>query len=69
LIPHIPKYKVTLAWRASDTTEAWDNIMHWCIEHFGLPGCRWISASSLHETVFTFEDIEDASFFSMRWVR
>ena len=61
------KHKVVLAWRDTDTIEKWDNIMKWCVENFGLPGSRWISTSSIHQTVFTFKDLRDASLFSLKW--
>ena len=61
------KYKVELAWSATDTIEKWDTIMKWCVEHFGLPGNRWISTSSIHQTVFRFQNLRDASLFSLKW--
>lgn len=61
------KYKVELPWCNTDTLEKWDNIMEWCLENFGLPGNRWISTSSIHQTVFSFKYLRDASHFSLKW--
>jgi len=67
VIQPMRKYKVELAWSATDTIEKWDIIMKWCVEHFGLPGGRWISTSSIHQTVFRFKNLRDASLFSLKW--
>ena len=61
------EYRVTRPWRPQDTNLVWEKMIFWCIENFGLPGKRWNSATSMHETEFIFYDIADASLFSLKW--
>ena len=63
------EYRITRSWSADDTTANWDELVSWCIEHFGLPGARWLSSTTMHHTVFIFYDIKDASLFTLRWMK
>jgi hypothetical protein len=41
--------------------------MNWCVEQFGVPGNRWSSESTMYDTIFKFNNQEDANFFFLKW--
>jgi hypothetical protein len=45
----------------------WNEICAWAIEHFGLPGDRFITHANTDYMDFNFYDDLDATMFSLRW--
>ena len=46
---------------------AWDEICHYAIEHYGLPGTRYVTDISETRMVWSFRDPRDALMFKLRW--
>jgi hypothetical protein len=46
---------------------AWDNVCIYAIEHYGLPGSRYITDISADRMVWSFRDPQDALMFKLRW--
>jgi hypothetical protein len=64
-----PEYRVIRYWQRGDDILLWDEIIHWCIDTYGLPGPRWgCNKSTQNYGTFYFNDAQDASLFSLRWV-
>ena len=49
------------------TIAAWDNVCVYALEHFGLPGQRYITDISEHRMIWSFKDPRDALMFKLRW--
>jgi hypothetical protein len=63
-----PEYQVIRYWQPGDSILLWDEIIGWCFENFGVPGTRWgCSRSNMEYGTFYFNDVQDASLFSLRW--
>ena len=48
-------------------TTAWDEVCIYAIEHYGLPGTRYITDISADRMVWSFQDPKDALMFKLRW--
>jgi hypothetical protein len=61
-------YNVAVWWseRMRPVT-AWDEICIYAIEHYGLPGARYITDISADRMVWSFKDPKDALMFKLRW--
>ncbi len=68
-----PKYNhpVTVWHRQSMTRELsvpeWDTISIYTIEHFGLPGDRYVVDMNMDRMIWNFRDSRDALMFKLRW--
>jgi hypothetical protein len=45
----------------------WDTISIYTIEHFGLPGDRYVIDMSMDRMIWSFKDPRDALMFKLRW--
>jgi len=59
------QYTVRIPWKLSDTVSSWDDTCVWAIEHFGLPGDRFITHPTEEFMDFMFKNREDAVYFSL----
>ena len=48
-------------------TTAWDDVCIYAIEHYGLPGEKYITDISVDRMVWSFRDSRDALMFKLRW--
>jgi hypothetical protein len=46
---------------------AWDDVCIYAIEHYGLPGEKYITDISVDRMVWSFKDPKDALMFKLRW--
>ena len=46
---------------------AWDDVCIYAIEHYGLPGDRFITDISADRMIWSFRDPKDALMFKLRW--
>ena len=60
-------YPVTLDWAVRPEMEKWNEICAWTIEHFGLPGIRYVTEISPERMTWYFETIEDKLLFVVAW--
>jgi hypothetical protein len=61
-------YPVTVQWgRGADTMDYWDNLSIYSIEHFGLPGDRYITDISANDMTWLFKSEADALIFRLRF--
>jgi hypothetical protein len=49
------------------TISRWDNVCIYAIEHYGLPGTRYITDISADRMIWSFKDPRDALMFKLRW--
>ena len=62
------KYPVTIQWgRGADTMDYWDNLSIYSIEHFGLPGDRYVTDISAEAMTWAFRSEHDALIFRLRF--
>ena len=45
----------------------WDTISIYAIEHFGLPGNRYVVDMNMDRMIWYFRDSRDALMFKLRW--
>jgi hypothetical protein len=45
----------------------WNEMCAWAIEHFGLPGSRYITHATEDYMEWMFNSIEDQLFFTLAW--
>ena len=45
----------------------WNEMCAWAIEHFGLPGNRYITHATEDYMEWMFDSIEDQLFFTLAW--
>jgi hypothetical protein len=48
--------------------EEWDEMVEWCVNHFGAPAHRFMTVATENYMDFIFEDKQDAVLFTLRWV-
>jgi hypothetical protein len=61
-------HHVAVWWRKRmRTISRWDNVCIYAIEHYGLPGCRYITDISADRMIWSFKDPRDALMFKLRW--
>lgn len=62
------KYPVTIKWGdGADTMDYWDNLSIYSIEHFGLPGDRYVTDITADYMTWTFKSEHDALIFRLRF--
>jgi hypothetical protein len=62
------QYPVTIRWgRGADTMDYWDNLSIYSIEHFGLPGDRYVTDISAEAMTWAFRSEHDALIFRLRF--
>jgi hypothetical protein len=62
------KYPVTIQWgRGADTMDYWDNLSIYSIEHFGLPGDRYVTDITADHMTWTFRSEHDALIIRLRF--
>ena len=49
-----------------DTISQWDDVAMWGIEHFGLPGERYITEINVNDMTWWFRDEQDRLVFVLR---
>ena len=59
--------RVRIPWRTGQGEEWWNVTCAWAIEHFGLPGDRYMTHPTEDFMDFVFRDDKDAAFFKLRW--
>ena len=65
-----PEYRnhVTVKWGAgADTMEYWDRLSIYSIEHFGLPGDRYVTDITANFMTWSFKSEADALIFRLRF--
>ena len=45
----------------------WDDVCVYAIEHFGLPGTKYVTEITADYMVWSFKDPKDALMFKLRW--
>ena len=60
-------YPVTLDWAHRPDSARWDEICIWVIDHFGLPGIKYVTEISAERMTWYFETIEDKLLFVVAW--
>jgi hypothetical protein len=60
-------YNVRIPWRDGDQPSDWDETCVWAIEHFGLPGQRYICKPTEDYMDFKFNEEKDSILFALRW--
>ena len=55
------------SWQRNLTMPEWDQISIYSLEHFGLPGDRYITDISMDRMIWNFRDSRDALMFKLRW--
>lgn len=58
-------YKVKIPWRKGDTINRWDIICIECVNSFGLPGDKYMTATTADDMVFYFKDEKNAIIFNL----
>jgi hypothetical protein len=62
------EYPITVKWGSgSDTLTYWDNICIYAIEHFGLPGDRYVTDITADHMTWQFRSEQDALIFKLRF--
>jgi hypothetical protein len=62
------QYPVTIQWgRGADTMDYWDNLSIYSIEHFGLPGDRYVTDITADHMTWAFRSEHDALIFRLRF--
>ena len=46
----------------------WNDVIHWCLNQYGIPGKRFMTTANNNYMDFIFEDERDAVLFTLRWV-
>lgn len=59
-------YRVHVPWEEQEVIW-WDEICVWAIEHFGLPGDKYITALTENYMDFVFADQRDAFIMRVAW--
>ena len=60
-------YPVTLVWGYRPSTEKWNEICAWTVEHLGLPGHRYRTEITTEKMTWFFETVEDQLIFTLAW--
>ena len=59
---------VRIAWgREFDNNEKWNDVCAWAVEHFGLPGDRFLSRPNPAYMDFVFKSNKDALIMALMW--
>jgi|LakMenEpi03Aug12_release.lakeMendotaPanAssembly.Ray.scaffolds.fasta_scaffold66902_8 hypothetical protein len=58
-------YTIRIPWRMDDTINSWNDICAWAVEHYGLPGDKFITHPTEDYMDFMFRNEEDAIHFSL----
>ena len=62
------KTTIRIPWRKGDNQITWDQTCMWAIEHYGLPGKKYICHPTEDYMDFVFEQEVDAIHFRLRWL-
>jgi hypothetical protein len=60
-------HAVTLDWAKRPSTEAWNEICAWTIEHFGLPGHRYQTEVGTEKMTWYFQNQQDQMIMTIAW--
>jgi hypothetical protein len=61
------RYAVKHTWDTNPTTSRWNEVCIWVVEHFGLPGGRYITDLSGDYMVWYFENEQDQLLMTLAW--
>jgi hypothetical protein len=64
-----PEYThpVTLLWGKRSTNSKWDQVSIWALEHFGLPGNRYVTDISVDQMTWYFRNPQDQLLMITAW--
>lgn len=60
-------YSVRLNWESNPHMVYWSEICAWTVEHFGLPGSRYLTHITQDYMIWDFVDDRDQLLFILAW--